>query len=403
MKLLSTLAAATLAGTLMFVPAPQADAAAKAAPGAPLRTLVLDGQDSITIDGQKFVIPREFNTASCSQGPTGTLRSPSGETYQIMVTAGHCVTALDESEPDLSEEVYVNTHSDGFEEIGTLDHVGQLTLNENAPLALFLTEFSNSTDWGTVRINEGVETSRLSDSRTHTGQRTGAPVVLTGIRDYRKIGPHEVAFDNAGQPICKDGYRSGRTCGVQIFRTSQGIWSWGMDYKQGDSGGINYDPRTREALGVTSLGLGPLGRAQPIDSAIEEGYGIPSGQVNQHFKLAESTQPHADFKTYRDEERELNAVLEDQGLEPMEYVDLNRDFRAAQRDARGAAAQNSADINAGVQAVGNAAATGNPAAVNQAVQELNATATAAGNNTRQHAENLAWLGIGAAIQDITGA
>ncbi len=125
--------------------------------------------------------------------------------------------------------------------------------------------------------------------------------MLTGVRDYPDLAFWEASADNFGQPICKDGNTGGRACGTQLFRTQNGIWSFGLNYENGDSGGVNFDPETGEALGVTSMGFGPIGRAQPVDLAIEEGYGIPDGQVNEYFALPESTEPADPTRTQADD------------------------------------------------------------------------------------------------------
>ncbi|WP_150114315.1 hypothetical protein [Corynebacterium oculi] len=145
-------------------------------------------------------------------------------------------------------------------------------------------------DWGTAEINPEAEMTRVGDSVDQYGHSHGTPVVLTGVRDYRDLGEGEISFDNFGQPICKDGQTTGRTCGVQFLRTRNNIWSTTPGLP-GDSGGINFDPNNGEALGTTSKTIfGVLLATQPFDVALEEAYGIPDGQVNERFELPEFTE-----------------------------------------------------------------------------------------------------------------
>ncbi|WP_150114466.1 hypothetical protein [Corynebacterium oculi] len=154
--------------------------------------------------------------------------------------------------------------------IGHPDAGGPITVGDEEDFSLLegMNQAFNSPDWGTVELEPGVTTTRLSDSVDMYGNSHGEPVELTGVRDYEDLGFWEVSADNFGQPICKDGNTSGRSCGVQLFRTQNGVWSAGLNYQNGDSGGVNFDPETGEALGVTSMGFGTIGRAQPIDLAI---------------------------------------------------------------------------------------------------------------------------------------
>lgn len=273
--IVATLSAVTLAGGV------GAAVAAPVGPGAPMRTAPVEP----TLEN----IPPQFDTFSCTQGLAGVVRTADGELKPIMITAGHCVMSFP-GDPAIGREVYVPLPP-GNHLVGYTDETSS-PLNENAELVDGFTW----ADWATVELVPGTPTTRTSQSRDYYGRASGAPVVLTGVRDYRDLNHLEVSFDNAGQPICKDGAVSGRSCGYQLARTQHGIFSWGLDYANGDSGGINFDPNTREALGVTSQGIGPVGRAQPIDSAVQDAYGIPDGQVNEHFQLAESTAPHDEFR-----------------------------------------------------------------------------------------------------------
>nr|WP_227658980.1 MULTISPECIES: S1 family peptidase [unclassified Corynebacterium] len=147
--------------------------------------------------------------------------------------------------------------------------------------------------------------TRVADSVDQHGRRHGDPVVLTGVRDYPDLGEDEVSFDNFGQPICKDGAASGRTCGIQFMRTRHSLWSSSLALP-GDSGGVNFDPTTGEALGASTQSmLGLLMTTQPFDVALEEAYGIPDGQVNEHFSLPESTEAHDPMLTVKEHKQRV--------------------------------------------------------------------------------------------------
>ena len=103
-------------------------------------------------------------------------------------------------------------------------------------------------------------------------------------------------MDNFGQPICKDGATTGRSCGRQIARSRNTIYSVGVTAEMGDSGGVNFDPRDGAVIGTSNGVIGPLFASQAADRAIESAYGIPDGQVNQVFKIADPA-PRAEFTT----------------------------------------------------------------------------------------------------------
>ncbi len=105
-----------------------------------------------------------------------------------------------------------------------------------------------------------------------------------------------MSVDNFGQPICKDGATTGRSCGTQIGRSRNAVYSWNLGYKPGDSGGVNFDPRDGSIIGISSMGIGPVGKAQPADRIIEDAYGVPDGKVNEVFKVTESSAPRAEFR-----------------------------------------------------------------------------------------------------------
>lgn len=281
------LAAATAAAVLALTLAPAA-AAAPVAPGAPLRVAPL----TPSVPG----IPAEIDAFACSQGISGEVRHTDGTTQPIMLTAAHCVTSL-YPELDFSPEVKV-PKPDGDQRIGQrgatggpmTDPVAMSSISDN--IELFTSE-----DWAVVNLDPGVPTSRLSEAIDYQGTAHGEGVAMTGIRDYADVPAGQFRTDNFGQPICKDGSTSGRSCGIQLGRTQHSVFSWGLSYDNGDSGGNNFDPRTGEVIGVTSQGVGPFGRTQTADAALQAAYGIPDGRVNEHFTLPESTAPHdTDFR-----------------------------------------------------------------------------------------------------------
>ncbi|PKF68525.1 hypothetical protein [Corynebacterium mastitidis] len=270
--------------------------AAEVAPGSPMR---MDDYSEITASLPE-TMPDEYKRSICSQGVPGTVTLEDGTQKDILVSAGHCVYGI-EGYSEVGETVYVPT-PEGDVVVGYTDEGGPIVVDEENPSLLgTMNSAFNSPDWGTVELEPGVTTTRVSDSVDANGNSYGEPVELTGVRDYPDLAFWEASADNFGQPICKDGNTGGRACGTQLFRTQNGIWSVGLNYQNGDSGGVNFDPETGEALGVTSMAFGPIGRAQPVDLAIEEGYGIPDGQVNDYFALPESTEPADPTRTQADD------------------------------------------------------------------------------------------------------
>lgn len=274
--------------------------AAEVAPGARMQTFPpLDGVDT---EG----IPPELFAQHCTQGVPGTVTLPDGSRKDVLITAGHCLWGIEGTHVEMGPEVYAPL-PEGNQLIAVRDQ-GQPVhpaLDENDPEELRL--MYDGDDWATAEIVEGVNMSRVANSVDQFGLSHGEPVVLTGVRDYRDLGPWEISFDNAGQPICKEGQTTGRTCGVQVLRSSNGLWFVGTALP-GDSGGVAFDPITHEALGVNSMTVyGVIGRAQPVDVAVEKAYGIPDGQVNEYFSLPESTEEHTPMRTFGEDQ----AVVQD--------------------------------------------------------------------------------------------
>lgn len=160
-----------------------------------------------------------------------------------------------------------------------------------------------------MKLEPGVEGTSVSTSTDEFGAPASEGVQMVGIVDYPELQQGEVAFDNLGRPICKDGNRTGRTCGVQLMRARHGVWSV-MHMDHGDSGGNAYDPDTNEVIGVNSMVVGPFSRVAPVDIAIEEGYGVPDGQVNERFKVVDSTAPRSDEYRTIGEDAAANAAAE---------------------------------------------------------------------------------------------
>lgn len=371
--------ASIAAAALLSLGLAPAATAAEVVPGAPMR---MPGEWPEDLPPA----PKEITNGACSQGVPGTVTLPDGSTKEVLISAGHCVWGIDVPNP--GTEVYVpQTDGDkliGHAEQGDIVHSPQF---DGIPLEVELHTMFNGPDWGTVALEPGVETSRVADSRDQFGQDYGDGVPLTGVRDFRDLQPWEVSVDNFGQPICKDGQTSGRSCGVQVFRTQNGVWSTGMAYQGGDSGGVNFDPVTGEAIGVTSMSVYNLDRAQPVDVALEDAYGIPDGQVNQHFALPEGTGQAEGMRDYQQDEQaaiEWADQLPDDAIpaesDPFEQFGASVD--AAQADAEAIAY----DIQADVAAVGQSLP--DPVASQQAVQQTQQTVEAGVDAMTIHAQNI---------------
>ena len=319
-RLAATLTAA-LAAACATLGAPSAAAAAPAlaAPGAPI-AMLNDDSDSFA------------HSARCSQGPAGTVRTPDGQTKQIMVTAAHCFEVKGKT---VRPVVFAPVHEHGkvgYPRVGDVDKQRTPFELGNGELMDFY-RIIDEPDWTTVHLAPGVEASGVSSSVDQKGRGPSAPVAITGVKDYRNLrGDELISFDNAGQPICKDGMRTGRSCGVQVFRTQNFVWHFGVGYESGDSGGINYDPRTGEAVGLSIVGLGPLGNSQQVDRALEDAYGIPDGQVNEAFTPAGDAQ-RADFAPLYEDMAQFSPQAPKlvDGPQPRELLD--RAVMGAQADA----------------------------------------------------------------------
>lgn len=264
---------------LLSLAAPVAAHAVVVGPGDPIRT---------PMEGSPWDGHRNINSPMCSAGVPGTVTDRNGEKHRVMLTAGHCVNdAPDVGLPIVTGEVYVPT-TEGDKRIGTTGAHRWEVPQEDAGLESLPAAF-NGADYGVINLDPDVETTGASYSIDENGQSYGEPVAMTGIQDNEDLPRGEVSFDNFGKPICKDGMRTGRACGYQVFRARNGIWTVGIGVDHGDSGGNAYDPTTNEVIGVNSMTFGPVSRVMPADIAIQEAYGIPDGQVNDHFEVSDST------------------------------------------------------------------------------------------------------------------
>lgn len=287
--------------TAMSLAAPAVTAQAlTVGPGDPIRSPMAEN----TFEGGRWV-----GAPMCSSSVPGTIVDENGNTKKVLLTAGHCVNTDDSIEgiPPVTGDVYVPTRN-GDVKIG---HVGPHAFNipsEYDGFSAILNAF-NSQDYGFVELEPGVEGTSVSTSTDEFGAPASEGVQMVGIVDYPELQQGEVAFDNLGRPICKDGNRTGRTCGVQLMRARHGVWSV-MHMDHGDSGGNAYDPDTNEVIGVNSMVVGPFSRVAPADIAIEEGYGVPDGQVNERFKVADSTARRSDEYRTIGEDAAANAAAE---------------------------------------------------------------------------------------------
>ncbi|SIS38422.1 hypothetical protein SAMN05444817_10176 [Corynebacterium appendicis CIP 107643] len=382
---------------------------AEAAPGAPMRVRPFDvdypyGPEAGEVYEMTGIHPHpEMFTKTCTQGPVGDVALESGGTQRVMLTAGHCVTGISDQGILMGQDVYAPVRG-GYQRIGGTG----LVRTVNVPggydsLATTARKARNSTDWGIVVLDPSTPADGAAASRDKFGANPSAPVPLTGVRDYPTVAPGQIRLDNFGQPLCKDGSMGARKCGYQLAYNSDTVWSWALDYKPGDSGGVNFDPSTGQIVGMTSMGIGPLGAAQRADRAIEEGYGIPDGQVNDKFTPAPPAESRADFVTGEEEKAEIEQYLVDNNPDvpeeaftpPTAKEQFDGAVHAAGRDAGIIAgdAQTLA-VSAGVAlAAGNAT----PAEVGEAANRFG---TIAGAYASAHADNIAAAGLNWALDEL---
>ncbi|MCG7254098.1 S1 family peptidase [Corynebacterium hadale] len=373
------LSAAALAAT--FAAPATAQEPALVAPGGAFRVFPQEPQTEMPLEGAAnghITIPPEASVASCSQGPSGTIR---GE--RVLLIAGHCVLQDNET-PTFSTEATVPV-AGKYPRIGERKAAHKPTEYEHTfwPHEFFW-DTVNTDDWGVVLIDDSVPATSISQSSNAAGAPVSAPVQLRSIRDYPTLPVNQFSTDNFGQPICKDGATSGRSCGTQIGRSRNGVYSWGLNYQGGDSGGINYDPNDGAVIGVTSMGIGPLGKAQPADRIIEDAYGVPDGHVNEEFTLEQSTAPHADYTSLNQEFDQVMNTIQEENPEveistPKEAWD--KSVAVAQQDAN-TLAQRAGQVNS--------------------VESAQEVANMAGAAADHHSQQLAVTGANYLINDVLG-
>lgn len=292
MKLTRSRLAISAVVALFSLSAPVMAHAVVVGPGDPIRTPV----EESSWDGY-----RNVNSPMCSLGVPGTVRDRYGQQHRVILTAGHCLNNSQTSGlPVITGEVYVPT-TDGDKHLGTAGAHRWEELQEDSGLASLPATF-NGADYGIINLDSDVETTGTSYSIDEHGQSHGEPVAMVGIQDNVDLPYGEISFDNLGKPICKDGMRTGRSCGYQILRARNGIWAVGIGVERGDSGGNAYNPTTHEVIGMNSMTFGPVSRVMPADIALEEAYGIPDGQVNDHFEVSDpAAQRDSLYRTFNED------------------------------------------------------------------------------------------------------
>lgn len=273
----------------------------------------------------KVVEGRHLGSPMCSLGVPGTIIDQNGVAHRVIMTAGHCVTAADmETGETVTGQFFIPT-KDG-DKLLSKDFVGtdvipdENSFDENTTPAQFVNSLFNSPDYGIIEVQDDIATTSLSQSVNEFGINRGEPAQIVGVDDKPTLGEMEISFDNLGEPVCTDGSRTGRGCGVQVFRVRNGIWAI-SPINHGDSGGNAYNPETHRAVGINSMSIGPISRFQPVDVALEEQYGIPDGQVNDRFRVESATDPQSQFRTI-DEDSKFNDVHRESGAPKWNPKDL---------------------------------------------------------------------------------
>ncbi|WP_144412296.1 chymotrypsin family serine protease [Corynebacterium uterequi] len=228
----------------------------------PPASAVTPGEALLTVGGTRSL--------DCTAGPVLSVERPGQPTARIMLTAGHCAT---DDAGWQADAVYSSSGA----RVGALDKVKLAANTPGETLAGFI-RMTTGADWATVLVDDSASGAVID---TPDGD-----VELTGVRDYRPTGLKEVSFDNAGDPICKIGLTTGHTCGTQLFRTYNSVYSSGLGFAPGDSGGINYDPRTGEIIGITVENFGAVGRTQTADAILQDAYGLADGEVATAAQVA---------------------------------------------------------------------------------------------------------------------
>ncbi|MDO4610866.1 hypothetical protein [Corynebacterium sp.] len=273
-----------------FAPTP-ADARVVVGPGDPIRM----PEKTSPVDAEG----RHLDTAMCSSSVPGTVIDENGRAHHVQLTAGHCVgLGPDEGFRDGTGTVIYAPAYGGDERIGVIgpnrfpDPTAGLPENPEGDPANTMEVIIglpdrglNGPDWAFIELDDDVAGTGVSASRAEDGWVGGPGAPMTGVVDYGELAPGQVSFDNLGKRVCIDGTRTSRQCGYQVMRFRNGVWAVGLWMDHGDSGGNAYDPDSNQVIGANSMRLGPFNRFQPMDTALEEAYGIPDGQVNERFTV----------------------------------------------------------------------------------------------------------------------
>lgn len=259
-------------------------------PGSPIR---MPAEDAKIQDG------RHVRAGMCSTGVPGTVTDADGNKHRVIITAGHCLTQGEYPGMPAGTGVIYAPTPDGDVRIGEAGprNFPPPSDDDSTDILRVLDSTLNGPDWGFIEVDDGIETTSVSQAADENGGNVGEPTQMTGIVDYKDLKPGQVSVDNFGKRACTDGTRTGRQCGYQVFRARNGVWVVALQLDKGDSGGNAYDPDTNQVIGVNSMAVGPLNRIQPADIAIQEAYGIEDGKVNDHFEVENSTEPQSEFRT----------------------------------------------------------------------------------------------------------
>lgn len=212
-KLLGAVATALMAASISVAPTAGATVVG---PGDPIR---IPTSKSERIEGNIL-----SGSAMCSAGVPGTVTDPQGHGHKVLVTAGHCVNNMPGSAEKTTGTVFLAAAS-GDQRVGQTEKTDFAILKSPAPIGSLQwgIDTLNTADWGAVKMDDGVQGTGAAKSVDATGRFASTPQPLSGVKDYKDLGPNQFTFENFGQPICKDGNRTGRSCGVQVARAARRV------------------------------------------------------------------------------------------------------------------------------------------------------------------------------------